>query len=123
MNDKADLIKNIDEIMNPPVTLETRTVEQVKVFGLILNTFGKAEDGRLVALASTEEALKNWHDSQMLEQPERIGRWLYNYKEGELRNCNPDVWMHVSKHVFGHGWFVQWVNVDELRTDIFRVDF
>lgn len=52
--------------------METRTVEQMKVYALVLNTFGSAESRELVALASSEEALKNWYEEQKLEKPKVI---------------------------------------------------
>jgi hypothetical protein len=105
--------------------METRDITQYKIYFLKLNTFGSAESGRIVACASNEEALKKWYDEQKLEQSEMIGGWVYNFKkESKIREYNPLYqWQPSNQDVFGHGWFSEWVNPLELRTDIYRIDF
>ena len=103
--------------------METRNIEQVKVWGLILNTFGSAESGRLVALASSEQAIKDFYLSQRMEKMEKIDGWNYSFKEGPLRNYNPSGTQFAFDDVFGHGIFSEWVNTDSIREDVYRVDF
>jgi len=94
--------------------LKKRTVEQALVYGLMLNTMGSAEDASLVALASSEQALKDYFDSQLLDKGEKIGGWFYSFKEGNLRNYNAG----------GTQWiFSEWMNVEVIPTDVHRVDF
>lgn len=104
--------------------METRDATQIHIYALVLNTFGSAESGRMVAFATSEEALKNWYESQKLEKPINEDGWHITFKEGPIRRNNPLYqWNHRSNHIFGHGWFDQWVNVGEIRQDVFRVDF
>jgi len=103
--------------------METRQIEQVKIYGLILNTMGRAEDGALVALASSEEALREFYQSQLLETSERIGSWCYSFKEGVLRSYNPSGLQDASEHHYGHGIFNQWVQREDIKQSVYRVDF
>ena len=103
--------------------METRQIEQVKIYGLILNTMGSAESGALVALASSEAALKEFYQSQLLEESERIGSWLYSFKEGVLRSYNPSGLQDASEHHYGHGIFNQWVQKEDIKQSVYRVDF
>lgn len=103
--------------------METRDVKQIKIWGLILNTMGAAESGNLVAVASSEQALKDFYYSQQMENTELINGYRYTFKEGPLRNYNPSGTQPVSEDIFGHGIFSQWVNEDEIRSDVYRVDF
>ncbi|HMG16562.1 MAG TPA: hypothetical protein VK590_13990 [Saprospiraceae bacterium] len=85
---------------------------------------GSTESGQLVALATTEEALKNWYESQKLEKRETIDGWNYSFKEGPIRYNNPLYkWKPESQDVFRHGWFDEWVNINEISKKPFRVDF
>lgn len=103
--------------------MNIRDVTQIEIWGLILNTMGSAESGKLVAIASNEEALKKFYKDQLMEKPETINGWVYSFKEGPLRNYNPSGVQKASEDIFGHGIFSQWVNEDSIRGDIYRVDF
>jgi len=103
--------------------LKTRTVEQSLVFGLVLNTFGSAESGKLVALATTAEALIDFYNREMLEEGEKIDGWFYSFKEGPLRRYNPSGTQPCSDDAFGHGIFSEYVNTDSIPTDVLRLDF
>ncbi len=105
--------------------MKTREVAQVEIWGLILNTFGSAESGALVALATTEESLRCWYEEQKLEKSEKIGELIYSFKENSpIRNYNPLYnWLSTNEDVFGHGFFSQWVNENELNQSVYRVDF
>ena len=104
-------------------SMETRQIEQVKIYGLILNTMGRAEDGALVALASSEEALRGFYQSQLLEKTESIDSWSYSFKEGKLRRYNPSGLQDASEHHHGHGIFSQWVQRKNINQSVYRVDF
>lgn len=104
--------------------MEERIVKQNLIYFLVLNTFGSAEAGEVVACATSEESLKNWYESQRLENPETINAWTYSFKEGPIRSNNPlHRWVRRNEDVFGHGWFSEWVDKGELRDNIYRIDF
>lgn len=107
--------------------METRSVQQARIYFLILNTFGRAEEGRIVAAAGSEDALKIWYESQRMEQSENIDGWHYTFKkESLIRHYNPlGNWANCNQDPFGHGWFDKWVVLSDgpLRDDIFRIDF
>ena len=103
--------------------METRQTEQTKIYGLILNTMGRAEDGMLAAVASSEGALKEFYQSQLLETPEKIGSYVYSFKEGALRHYNPSGIQNVADNYDGHGIFSQWVQINEIKEYVYRVDF
>ena len=105
------------------MTMETRQIDQVKIYGLILNTMGRAEDGGLAAIAKSEDALKEFYQSQLLEKSERIDYWVYSFKEGALRHYNPSGTQDVADNYDGHGIFSQWVQMDEIKQSVYRVDF
>ena len=88
----------------------TQNVVQVEIFFLLLNSIhANAEHRNTVAIAASEEDLKQWYDSQLLEKTEVIGRMHYAFQEGALRNCNPlAAWEHVDNSTWGHGWTSSW---------------
>jgi hypothetical protein len=47
--------------------MEIRQITEALLYFLSLNTFGKAEDAQIVAVATSEEALKKWYEEQKLE--------------------------------------------------------
>lgn len=102
---------------------QKRTVEQVLVHGLILNTMGAAENAALAAIATSEEALTEFYADQLMDEVERVNGWDYAFKVGPLRYFNPSGTQHRSEHVFGHGVFSEWVQEGEIDSEVFRVDF
>jgi len=69
--------------------METRTIEQVKLYMLHLNSiFANYENSSMVAVSADENDLSDWYESQKIE-PERIDGMFYNFREGSLRNYNP----------------------------------
>ena len=40
--------------------METRTIVEVKIFVLVLNTFGRAEECEVVAVSDDYDRLVNW---------------------------------------------------------------
>lgn len=104
--------------------MKTRYEIQTELFFLVLNGFGKADDVEVVAVATNEDTLKDWYESQKLGERERDGRWVYTFKDGPIRFKNPlHDWRNVNDDIFGRGWFSAWVNLSNLRSDIYRVDF
>lgn len=103
--------------------MERRNVNQVKVYGLILNTMGSAEEGRIAAVASSKDKLKEYYVSQLLEKGEWVSGWYYSFKKGPLRHFNPSGVQDANEDIYGHGIIFQWVNENEIREDVHRVDF
>jgi hypothetical protein len=103
--------------------METRTITQIKVYGLVLNTMERVESGALVALAVNEQSLKDFYKSQLLKKPKIIGNWVYNFKEGPLRHYNPSGIQSVYDSMFGHGIFSEWVEEQNIKKNVYRVDF
>jgi hypothetical protein len=94
------------------------------IYFLVLNTFGSAEAGEIVACATSEEVLKDWYQSQKLENTEVINGYTFTFKEGPIRRNNPlHRWRQCNEDSFGHGWFSEWVQPDEIRDSIYKVDF
>jgi hypothetical protein len=106
--------------------METRTINQTKIYYYIFNTFGRAQEWSIWCYATTLENLKNYIDSQLLEEPQRIDWWLYTFKEWPLRHYNYDWFIDAQDTVFWHWyksdridsnylWSIQvWYNIDDV---------
>ncbi|MEL8056270.1 MAG: hypothetical protein AAGK66_08955 [Pseudomonadota bacterium] len=92
---------------------ETQTLVESRVFCLALNSiYESAEQGSIVAAATSEEALRTFYEGELLKSAEMDGRYRLSFAEGPLRCCNPlDNWHHRDANYPGwnQGWFDVWV--------------
>lgn len=91
-------------------------VPEVRVYVLILNTLGSAEDGEVVAVSDDYDRLVNWYNDQFAEEPYRDGPWLKVFKLGSLIEWNnPCFSLELNNtRPFGHGIHDEWVKFDDL---------
>lgn len=97
--------------------METRIVEEVKVYKLILNSvYDNCERGALVAASYDLDKLVNWYFDQRCPQYSSDDNYQRNFKEGsELYNYNPcDYEVSTGTHDYwGHGILEEWVTLNE----------
>ena len=93
-------------------------VTEVKIYVLVLNTFGAAEEGRIVAVSSDYQTLIDWYKSQFADKPYKDGVWLKHFKPGSLTECNnPCRSMKLNDtYPFGYGIHDEWVAEHNLHT-------
>jgi hypothetical protein len=96
--------------------METRFIEQVKVYGLNLNSMSdKSEYVNLVALSTDRKKLEEWYTAEKAPQtwsdPKgEGGNWHKVFRQGSaLEWYNPIEWSSRS------GYFDQWVVLEELK--------
>lgn len=96
--------------------METRVVEQVKVYYLIMNPMtDRAESGR-IAMMSTEKDRLISHYKNELVSPYNDDRFRKVFKKsGPLEWFNPVLTME-GVDTFGHGLAEDWVDVENLQT-------
>ena len=100
--------------------METRQITQVRVYVLILNTFGAAESGDIVAVSDDYRRLVSWYQSQFADEPYREDGWYKTFKKGstiEYNNPCGSVELNDTNH-WNHGIHDEWVLLDDL--DIIR---
>ena len=96
--------------------MEIRTINQVRIYKLILNPMiGCCEEGRIAAISCDYGKLVCWYEGQKLPTPFRdVEGWHRSFTEGSplywynpaftvVLNCTDD---------FGHGISDEWVNED-----------
>ena len=96
--------------------METRTVEQTKVYFLVLNNMfcDKIEYNETVLISYNKDRLIDFYNSQLLDEPYRDDNGMYRtFKEGQLHDYNrvSDI---SEQDPFGNGIHSTWVNTDEL---------
>ena len=100
--------------------METRQITQVRLYVLILNTFGSAESGCIVAVSDDYQRLVTWYQSQFADEPYREDGWYKIFKKGspiEYNNPCGSIELNDTNY-WNHGIHDEWVLVDDL--DIIR---
>lgn len=94
--------------------VETRIVVEVRLFVLVLNTFGRAEEGRIVAISDDYDRLVDWYLNQFAEDPYRDEGFYKTFKKGSLIEYNnPCRSLELNDiRPFGHGIHDEWVSQD-----------
>lgn len=106
--------------------METRTIQQVKIYYLVLNhIMDMAESGRHVAFSLECENLKRFYENEHCRPYSEIIHTYYGYpqtfnknfrKSGPLEWYNPIASLELNDgYPFGHGIRDMWINIDELE--------
>ncbi len=100
--------------------METRMIMQCRIYVLVLNTFGRAEDGAIVAVSSDYDRLVQWYKKQFADERYVENGWHKTFKKGSpIEFNNPCNTLELNNnHPFGHGIHDEWVNEDFLRDHI-----
>ena len=91
--------------------MEIRQVNEVHVYVLCLNTFGRAEEGTIAALSTDYNALVRFYNDQLCEKWRDETGFLHSFKKGSvLENLNPCNSLELNQlSIFGHGIRDEWV--------------
>lgn len=99
--------------------METRTLEQVKIYTLVLNDMrsAKIENLTLTPYIATEmEVLEEWVESQMSDGKWQDGNWSKVFKKGsELEWFNRPSDLDGLNNEFGEGIRWEWVEQEQLE--------
>ncbi|MFW6219745.1 MAG: hypothetical protein ACOC33_02810 [bacterium] len=96
--------------------METRTIEQIKVYALVLNPVtGRAEEGNPVAAAYDKQKLIDWYNEQFADEPYKDGKFHKVFK----KNSHIE-WYNPLNNVdeidfFGQGIYYGWYEMDGLE--------
>lgn len=103
--------------------METRQITQVRLYVLILNTFGAAESGNIVAVSDDYQRLVTWYQSQFADEPYREDEWYKTFKKGSpIEYNNPCNSIELNDtNTWNHGIHDEWVLLDDL--DIIRNNY
>ena len=115
--------------------IETRTIEQVLVWRLVLNPMrSNTEAAAIVAWSDDKEKLLNWYSSQMVEPYSDNGspsfechgdshNWHKVFAKGSvLEWYNPMNQLDGPPNHYGHGLHSDWVDEDLLpQINLYRV--
>ena len=96
--------------------METRTVEEVRIYVLILNTFGAAEEGTVVAVSDNYNKLVSWYRDQFNPGGKyNEDGWVKTFRKGSLIEYNnPCSSLELNDtHPFGHGIHDEWISLEE----------
>lgn len=105
--------------------MNIRTTKECQLFVLVLNTFGRAEDGRVVAVSDDYNKLVNWYSQQIVDKPYNDGGFHKVFKKGSpIEFNNPCGSLELNKtYPFGHGIHDEWVKLEELDNVKSRYNF
>ena len=95
--------------------METRIIVEVRIFVLVLNTFGRAEECEAVAISDDYDRLVDWYLNQFADDPYRDEGFYKTFKKGskiEYNNPCGSVVLNNLNH-FGQGIHDEWVSEDE----------
>ena len=105
--------------------METRIIEQVKVYILWMNPMtGRAESRRIAAISCNKQKLIDFYHAEEAEQSYQDGEWDKAFKQGSvLEWFNPlynEAYFDGLDH-FGHGICEEWIEVGTIRNDLHMV--
>ena len=95
--------------------IRTQTTQEVRIYVLVLNTFGAAEDGEIVAVSDDYNRLVDWYKAQF--NPNgcyREGRYVKTFRKGsDIEWNNPCRSLELNDtYPFGHGIHDEWIPKD-----------
>ena len=96
--------------------MEIRTTQEVRVYVLVLNTFGAAETGEIVAVSDDYNRLVNWYNEQFNPEGKyREDGWLKTFRKGSLIEYNnPCSSLELNNtSPFGHGIHDEWIPIEQ----------
>jgi hypothetical protein len=94
--------------------METRTVEQAKVYYLIMNPVtDKAESGRIAMMSTSRENLISAYENEQVAIYDDSNFRKVFKQGGPLEWYNP-VWTFDGVDPFGHGLSEDWVDMENL---------
>lgn len=96
--------------------METRQITQVRLYVLILNTFGAAESGNIVAVSDDYQRLVTWYQSQFADEPYREDGWYKTFKKGSPIEYNNPCGSVELNHTnpWNHGIHDEWISTEDL---------
>ena len=96
--------------------METRTSAEARIYVLVLNTFGAAEEGEIVAVSDDYNRLVSWYNDQFAQEGYREDGWYKTFKKGSpIEYNNPCHTTALTEtRPFGHGIHDVWVKFDDL---------
>lgn len=96
--------------------METRHIMQVRIYVLILNPFGAAEECEIVAVSDDYNRLVNWYIDQFAQEGYREDGFYKVFKKGSPIEYNNPCYTTALNETrpFGHGIHDEWVNLAEL---------
>lgn len=104
--------------------METRTIQQVKVYCLIMNPMtDRAESGRISVMSFEKDRLVKFYDGEITE-PYSDDRFRKVFKKGgPLEWYNP-LWTLEGVDSFGHGLREEWIdstNIDYVKGNYYFI--
>lgn len=96
--------------------METRTVEEVRIYVLVLNTFGAAEEGEIVAVSDDYNKLVSWYKEQFNPEGKyRENGYVKNFKKGSLIEYNnPCSSLELNDtSIRGYGIHDEWISLEQ----------
>ena len=95
--------------------METRTTQEVRIYVLVLNTFGAAETGEIVAVSDDYNRLVDLYNQQINPEGKyRENGWWKTFKKGSLIEYNnPCSSLKLNNtYPFGHGIHDEWIPME-----------
>ena len=97
--------------------MKTRTITQVEVYKLVLNSiYHRAESGTIVAISTDYDKLVDWYNGQLSEESytDENGYIHYFNKNSILYSYNPCPSVLLNDlDVFDHGISNVWVDIED----------
>ncbi len=104
--------------------METRTIQQVKVYCLIMNPVtDRAESGRISVMSFDKDRLVKFYEDEIVESYDDDRFRKVFRKGGPLEWYNP-LWTLESIDSFGHGLREEWIdstNIDYVKGNYYFV--
>lgn len=97
--------------------METRTIQQCRLYVLVLNKMTRsAESGEIVAVSDDYHKLVEWYNSQFSEIPYNEDGWYKEFKkDSPLEWYNPvnNIGLNMTGY-WVHGIHDEWIDIEEL---------
>ena len=94
--------------------METRTINQVKLYILTMNPItDRTESGRIAAMSYSKQALIDFYNQESVERY-KDDNWSKFFRKGSLLEWLNPLHSFEIGH-YGHGIREEWANVDSLE--------
>lgn len=105
--------------------METRTVQECRIYVMVLNTFGSSKSGEIAAVSDDYIRLVDWYKAQFADEPYREDGWYKVFKKGspiEYNNPIYNIELNDVNH-WNHGIHDEWVPLNSIQDIKNRYNF
>lgn len=97
--------------------METRTIQQILIYKLIMNPMtGRTEDSEIVAWSTERDSLINWYSNQLESKQYLDSNWRKTFKKESTLEWYNLLYNLEEINSYGQGIQEEWVNEEHITS-------